>query len=65
MSRLAVALGAAALLALALFAAVLRGPGPGNGRRVEPSRGAAHLGGSVRGQHGPVRVPLAGQARTR
>ena len=36
MRKLAVALGAAALVTLALVAAVLRGSGPGAATRVEP-----------------------------
>ena len=35
---------------------------PELGERLESPRGAADLGGSVRGQHRPVRVPVAGQA---
>ena len=35
---------------------------PERQHRLEPPRGAADLGGSDRGQHGPLRVPQPGQA---
>ncbi len=63
MRKLAVALGAAALVTLALVAARRSRPGPEHGRSVESPRGAADLGGPVGGQHRRVRVPLARQAR--
>src|SRR4026207_1739893 len=53
--------GIAELAAVILLRAAR--PRPAGRDRLEPSRGTADLGGPDRGQHRPLRVPLAGLAR--
>ena len=48
--------------AAGLDRALRRATRPERGHGVEPPGGAVDLGGSDRGQHGPVRVPQPGQA---